>query len=90
MFSELYRILIARESRKIKNESFSQMWHNGGRSVGYFFTRAYEKAERVHLATVARGYNDKTKVYSEGLRIRIPDVAFILLTASTLITYLWI
>lgn len=90
MFSELYRIFVARESRKIKNESFSELWRNGGKSVGYFFIRAYERAERIHLATVARGFNESTKVYGKDLKLKTSEISFILLTGFGIAAYLCI
>ncbi|HID44003.1 MAG TPA: cobalt ECF transporter T component CbiQ [Archaeoglobaceae archaeon] len=90
MFSELYRIFIARESRKIKNESFSEIWRNGGKSVGHFFIRAYERAERVHLASVARGFNDRTKVYGKDLKLKTSEISFILITGFGIAAYLYI
>jgi len=90
MFSELYRILVARESRKIRDESFSELWRNGGKSIGYFFIRAYERAERIHLATVARGFNEKTKVYGKDLKLKTPEISFILLTGFGFAAYLCI
>lgn len=90
MFCELYKIFLARESRKIKDESFSQLWKTGGRSVGNFFIRAYERAERVHLAAVSRGYNGSTGVYGKDLKVQTAEVSFILVVGAALTAYLYV
>jgi cobalt/nickel transport system permease protein len=90
MFSELYRTLLARESRRIGSGNISEIWKNGGKAVGTFFIRAYEKAERVHLASIARGYHGRTHVYQKDLRVGASDVSFILLTGISMAVYLYI
>ncbi|MHC1587478.1 MAG: cobalt ECF transporter T component CbiQ, partial [Candidatus Syntropharchaeia archaeon] len=55
MFQELISIFMARESRRVSKGSHFDVWRKGGESVGLFFIRSFEKAERVQLAMIARG-----------------------------------
>jgi len=90
MFSELYRILLARESRKVKNESFSEIWKNGGAAVGSFFIRSFERAERVHLASLARGSKSPSNYYAQKLRFGLFECVFIIIVFATLLTYFYV
>lgn len=90
MFSELYRILLARESRKVKNESFSEIWRNGGAAVGSFFIRSFERAERMHLASLARGSKTPSKYYGHRLRFGLIEGSFVTIVFATLLTYIFI
>jgi cobalt/nickel transport system permease protein len=76
MFSELLRILIARESRRLKKMNFREIWKNGGKVLGSFFIRVFEKGEKVHLAMTLRG--DKIKCYSHPLKIDKSEILFII------------
>jgi len=62
MFSELLRILVARESRRIKKTGFVEVWRFGGKSLGSFFIRTFEKGEKVQLAMNARGNDIKSYI----------------------------
>ena len=55
MFTELMRVMLARESRRMTKGSHMDMWRKGGESLGLFFIRTFERAERVQLAMKARG-----------------------------------
>ncbi len=55
MFSEILRILLAREARRIKESSHIESIKKAGNSLGLFFIRTYERAERINLAIMARG-----------------------------------
>jgi len=54
-FSEMLRVLLARESRRVKGQSFSEIWRSGGSALGVFFIRIYERSERVYLSSISRG-----------------------------------
>lgn len=84
MFCELYRMLLARESRRIREQSSREIWKHGGKMLGFFFIRAYERAERVHLASIARGYEGRTKVYGKRFRLTANELLFALLIFITL------
>ncbi|AEA47805.1 energy-coupling factor transporter transmembrane component T family protein [Archaeoglobus veneficus] len=85
MFAELYRMLLARDARQIKHPDFVDTWRKGGELLGSFFIRAYERGERVYLASVARGYSGKTKVYGKKFKPTIADVVLVAITAAVLI-----
>jgi len=55
MFTELMRVMLARESRRMTKGSHMEVWRKGGESLGLFFIRTFERAERVQLAMKARG-----------------------------------
>ncbi len=84
MFCELYRLLLARESRRVRELGSREIWRNGGKMLGFFFIRAYERAERVHLASVARGYDGRTKVYGKCFKLTANELLFALLICITL------
>ncbi|AGK61844.1 cobalt ABC transporter, permease protein CbiQ [Archaeoglobus sulfaticallidus PM70-1] len=68
-FSELFRIILARESRRFRKMGFSEIWRNGGNAMGVFFIRVFERSERLHLASMARGgyrYKPYVKPYKLG------------------------
>lgn len=58
VFNELYRILIARESRRFNNKSYRKIWNEGGELLGMFFIKVYERGENIHLARISRGYSN--------------------------------
>lgn len=55
MFRELFAILLARESRRVTKGSHMDVWRKGGESIGLFFLRSFERAERIQLAIESRG-----------------------------------
>ena len=84
MFSELLRILIARESRRVKRTSSVEVWRVGGKSLGSFFIRTFEKGERVQLAMSARG--DGVKSYIKPFNFSQSEMLF---TVFVLIALTW-
>ena len=86
-FIELYKALIAWESRKIKDLSIKDTWKDGGKIVGNFFIRALEKGERVYMASMARGYNGKVKVYIN-FKLKQIDIIFCTFIISGILIYL--
>jgi cobalt/nickel transport system permease protein len=50
-----------------------------GRTIGLLFLRSYERAERVHMAMVARGFDgNPARAGLEGSRMSAEDYAFVL------------
>jgi len=87
-FIELYKALIAWESRKIKDLSIKDTWKNGGKMLGNFFIRALEKGERVYMASIARGYDGKIKVYNNYSKLKWIDIGFSIFIVSGISIYL--
>jgi cobalt/nickel transport system permease protein len=56
--------------------NFREIWKNGGKVLGSFFIRVFEKGEKVHLAMTLRG--DKIKCYSHPLKIDKSEILFII------------
>jgi len=78
--NEVYRLLVARESRTFKHEKLRKTWRLGGETLGVFFLRALERGERVHLAAVARGYSAEVKTYTRETQLKPKDFLFLLLS----------
>lgn len=55
MFRDLLDIMIARESRRLEKGSHLETIRNGGKSLGLFFLRSFEKAEMLEMAMNSRG-----------------------------------
>jgi len=87
-FIELYKALVAWESRKIKVFSIKDTWKDGGKMVGIFFIRALEKGEKVYMASVARGYNGKIKVYKCNFELKLIDIIFSIFIINGILIYL--
>jgi len=87
-FLELYRILVAWESRRLRDFNAKDVWKHGGRMLGAFFIRAYEKGERVYMASVARGYDGCIRVYQNESRLGFVDFAFVAIIALGLVVFL--
>ncbi len=83
MFSELLRILIAMESRRIKKMRYREIWKEGGKILGSFFLRVYEKGENVQRAMSLRG--DRIKFYSKPFKFGIEEALFTLLVVFVLV-----
>jgi len=75
---------MARESRRVAKGSHLDLWRKGGESIGLFFIRSFEKAERVQLAMLARG--DEIAYY----RGRLRKVDFIYLLLLTFVVVWWV
>jgi cobalt/nickel transport system permease protein len=86
MFTELLRILIARESRRLKKLSFREIWENGGKALGAYFIRVFEKGERVQMAMKIRG--DRARYYHRSFRIGTSEALFIVFTTFVLTWWL--
>lgn len=71
---EMQRMLRARDARAWRGR---WLWQVGvlGRIIGLLFLRAYERAERVYQAMLARGYADKPPAADSHFRLR--DAAFL-------------
>ncbi len=55
MFRDLLSIMIAREARRLERGSHLETIRKGGRSLGLFFLRSFEKAELLEMAMNSRG-----------------------------------
>ncbi|NOY10509.1 MAG: cobalt ECF transporter T component CbiQ [Archaeoglobi archaeon] len=55
MFRDLLDIMLAREARRMRKGSHLEMFRVGGKSLGLFFLRSFEKAEMIELAMASRG-----------------------------------
>ncbi|MBC7109566.1 MAG: hypothetical protein H5T46_00915 [Archaeoglobi archaeon] len=55
MFQELLTLIMARESRRVKIGGHFEFLRKGGESLGLFFLRSLERAERIELAMKLRG-----------------------------------
>ncbi len=80
-FSEMLRILLARESRRVKRLSFSEVWKNGGNALGVFFIRILERSERVYLSSISRG-GFKNRPYTFPLKFRFIEAFFIIFVSG--------
>ncbi|KYC44387.1 MAG: Cobalt transport protein [Candidatus Methanofastidiosum methylothiophilum] len=88
VFNELYRILIARESRRFNNKSYRKIWHEGGELLGMFFIKVYERGENIHLARISRGYSNmpySVKFIKFNL---MPNIIFISFIASVTVGWM--
>jgi cobalt/nickel transport system permease protein len=84
-FSELFRILVARESRRVRKMKISEIWNGGGASLGVFFIRVLERAERIYLSSIARG-GQNYRPYVFPLRFRSTEAFF---TSMVLANIIW-
>lgn len=55
-FSELHRMLLAREARTLKTKGLKETWKELGHLLGNLFIRTLEKGERVYLAALGKGF----------------------------------
>jgi|Deesub1362A_J573_1020465.scaffolds.fasta_scaffold00137_57 cobalt/nickel transport system permease protein len=81
MFTELMRVMLARESRRMTKGSHMDLWRKGGESLGLFFIRTFERAERVQLAMRARG---EKVVAIKGSFTRLDKIYILFMAAVTL------
>jgi cobalt/nickel transport system permease protein len=81
MFTELMRVMLARESRRMTRGSHMEVWRKGGESLGLFFIRTFERAERVQLAMKARG---EKVIAFKGSFSKLDKIYIIFMAAVTL------
>jgi len=62
---EVYRMLLARESRQVGRASRLDVLRSLAHIIGALFIRAYERGERVYGAMMARGYAGETRYMGE-------------------------
>ncbi|TDA26432.1 MAG: cobalt ECF transporter T component CbiQ [Archaeoglobi archaeon] len=82
VFQDIINILLARESRRVSKGSHMDLWKRGGESVGLFFLRSIERAERVQLAMASRG----DKIFGVRSKFGILEIIYI---ALSLFIVLW-
>ncbi|MCS7143960.1 MAG: cobalt ECF transporter T component CbiQ [Archaeoglobaceae archaeon] len=82
VFQDIINILLARESRRVAKGSHMELWKKGGESIGLFFLRSIERAERVQLAMTSRG----DKIF--GIKSKFGLLEIIYIALSTFIA-LW-
>jgi|Deesub1362A_J573_1020465.scaffolds.fasta_scaffold00182_44 cobalt/nickel transport system permease protein len=87
-FSEMLRILLARESRRVKRLSFSEVWKNGGNALGVLFIRILERSERVYLSSLSRG-GFRHKPYTFPLKFRPIEAFFITFVSGFVWWFIW-
>ncbi len=88
LFNELYRLLVARESRRVNNKGYRKIWNDGGELLGMFFIKVYERGENIHLARISRGYNNKSNpVKFERFYLK-PNLSFIAFIVSVTIGWM--
>ncbi|MET1125110.1 MAG: cobalt ECF transporter T component CbiQ [Archaeoglobaceae archaeon] len=83
LFNDLLSILLARASRRVSKGSHLDVWRHGGKAVGTFFLRAFERAEMVELATKARGNLD----WKRNWKLKEEDAIYACIAA--VVVYWW-
>jgi cobalt/nickel transport system permease protein len=76
-FSELRRLLRARESRTDSSDGLRRRWRDLGRLSGTFLVRTLERGERVHRGMRARGGARPPDPYDHGDTVDATDVLFV-------------
>ena len=87
----LKRIRVAQKTRlfDIWNRDTPRKWiiEQIGYTIGSLLIRSYEQGERTYISMLCRGYgSEESNIYIHKHRLRKSDVAFLLLTASILIS----
>ena len=59
LFRDMFKLLIARESRNMHEMSFMQRWKGGGEMLGGFFIKSFERGERIRKAMISRGHDGR-------------------------------
>ncbi|HII94439.1 MAG TPA: hypothetical protein HA367_01665 [Candidatus Methanofastidiosum sp.] len=88
IFNELYRLLVARESRRFNNKSYRKIWNEGGELLGMFFIKVYERGENIHLVRISRGYNNNMYSFKSSKFNLIPNFIFISFVAFVTIGWM--
>lgn len=89
-----YAFILVDEARRMKRARDARgfggrwVWQAGviGRMVGTLFLRSYERAERVHEAMLARGFNGTNIVGGHAMRLGIIDLLAMVGWATALIS----
>jgi len=76
-FSELRRLLRARESRTDGSRGFRKRWRDLGQLSGTFLVRSLERGERVHRGMRARGGARPPDPYDRTGKAALADVLFV-------------
>jgi len=89
LVDEVMRMKRARDSRNFGGSKFWQI-KTIGNMIGTLFMRTYERAERVYVAMVSRGFSGEIKTIDD-LHLTIRDFCFLSLIILYLIfTRLWV
>jgi cobalt/nickel transport system permease protein len=83
IIDEMHRMYRAKEARSIgkkRKYEFKAL----SSIIGTLFLRSYERAERVYLAMLARGFDGKIKTL-KGFKIRLGDVSFLCFSLAYII-----
>lgn len=80
-FSELQRLLRARESRTVGTRTLRDAWRDVGRLAGTFLIRTIERGERTHRGMVARGGGREPSPYPPRGELGATDWLFLATTA---------
>lgn len=75
IIDEMHRMYRAKEVRSIKVKGKYEFKALSS-IIGTLFLRSYERAERVYLAMLARGFDGKIKTL-RGFKIRLGDISFL-------------
>lgn len=84
VFQDIINILLARESRRVSKGSHRDLWKKGGESIGLFFLRSIERAERIQLAIASRG----EKIFGTNAKLGMLEIIYI--TLSGFIVLWWL
>lgn len=81
LFSELHRMLLAREAKMLTKKSFRETWGELSQLIGNLFIRTLEKGEKVYLAALGRGFKGEYESYPIERKIQKEAGFFVLLTS---------
>lgn len=78
---EAYRMVLARESRRVGREHAIQVMRSLANIISTLFIRSYERGERLYMAMLARGYTGDVKSLVE-MRLQAIDYLFGIVVVS--------
>lgn len=84
LFQDIVNIMLARESRRVAKTSHREIWTKGGESLGLFFLRSVERAERLQLAMISRG----DKVIAQSAKFGVLEISYIALVAFVVLWWI--
>ncbi|MDK2781127.1 MAG: cobalt/nickel transport system permease protein [Archaeoglobi archaeon] len=84
MFQELLTLIMARESRRMREGPHLEFLRKGGESLGIFFLRTLERAERIELAMRIRG----REIILPKRKIGVADLLYLFI--SFFILFWWV